>query len=265
MLAFPQLATGASVQYPLVKRRVTRTVLNTLPDGTMVRYADPNAASVEWNLQAASLNSQEWAAIQALFEAAQGRLQTFTFLDPTDNLLLNSEDFSKGSWVKDPLLQFSAGAADPFGTARGTLVINAGQAPQQVTQTIAAPGAYQYCLSVYAQTASAGNVTLVRSTVSKPASQTFAVTNAWQRLVSTGNLGAPESAISFAIELAPGAAVQLFGVQAEAQLGASPYKMTTKTSGVYANSRFQDDRLQVTAQGTDLNDGTIRIFSKSGE
>lgn len=249
----------------MVKRQATRTVVNTLPDGTTVRYADSNGASVEWDLPVSGLNTQEWAAIETLFLATRGRLGAFTFLDPTGNLLLNSEDYSQGSWVKDPLLQFTPGVADPLGTTRATMLINAGQSSQRITQTIAAPGGYQYCLSVYARAAASGSVSLIRATASKSVSQVFAVAADWQRLISSGNLGAAEDQISFAIELPAGAAVQLFGFQAEPQLGASPYKMTTKQSGVYPNARFQDDRLLATARSTDQNEGLIRIFSKSGE
>lgn len=265
MLAFPQLTTGASGQYPLVKRRTTRTVVNTLADGTTVRYADAGGASVEWDLEVSGLNTGEWAAIEALFQAVQGRLGTFTFLDPTSNLLLNSEDFSKGSWVKDPLLQSMAGASDPLGTTRASMLINGGQAPQRITQTIQAPASYQYCLSVYARGTAVGNITLIRASGSQSASRVFTVATSWQRLVCSGSLGATGSQISFAVELPPGSAVQLFGLQAEAQIGASPYKMTAAQGGVYSNARFQDDRLLAIARGTDQNEGTIRIFSRSGE
>ena len=261
MLAFPQLATGASGQYPLVKRLFTRTVVNTQPDGTTVRYADPDAASTEWDVPFTALSAEEWAAVQTLFETARGRLQTFTFLDPADNLLLYSEDFSQGAWTNDPLLQISSGAADPFGTSRASSVINAGQAPQGLTQSIAAPGGYQYCFSVYAQSAAGSAITLVRSTASVSQSQSFTLTNSWQRIASAGNLGASETTVSFAVQLAPGASVALFGAQVEAQLAASPYKMTASRSGVYANARFQDDRLLFTAQSTTQTGALIRIFA----
>jgi hypothetical protein len=263
MPAFPQLATGASGQYPLVKRLLTRTVVNTLPDGTAIRYADPSAAFAEWGVELTALSAQEWAAIQTLFEASKGRLQTFIFLDPTDNLLLYSEDFSQGAWIKDPLLQIASGAADPFGTTRASTVVNAGQAPQSVRQSISAPGGYRYCFSVYAQSAGGSGVTLTRSTASASQSQSFVLTSAWQRVTLSGNLGASETTVSFAIELQPGASVQLFGVQAEAQLGASPYKQTINQSGVYANARFQDDRLLGTAQSSAQTGTLIRIVAAS--
>jgi hypothetical protein len=50
MLVFPQLATGAVGQYPIVKRRRARTVVNEAADGVQVKLADAAAAAVEWDL-----------------------------------------------------------------------------------------------------------------------------------------------------------------------------------------------------------------------
>ena len=44
---------------------------------------EPSAGIVRWQLQYSSVTDAEWATIEQLFEAAEGRLTTFTFLDPT--------------------------------------------------------------------------------------------------------------------------------------------------------------------------------------
>ena len=44
-----------------------------------------------WELHASGMTLAEWNAIEALFEATSGMWQTFTFLDPTGNLLAQSE------------------------------------------------------------------------------------------------------------------------------------------------------------------------------
>ena len=90
---FPQLVTGASALYPVTKSSIQRTVVNTLGDGSTVVFADPDAAAMAWELHASGLTLAEWNAIEALFQATSGMWQTFTFLDPTGNLLLQSEDF----------------------------------------------------------------------------------------------------------------------------------------------------------------------------
>jgi len=53
----------------------------------------------------------------------------------------------------------------------------------------------------------------------------------------------------------------LFGMQAEAQVGPSDYKITGAAGGVYSKARFGSDQITVTAQGTDVYDAVIQIVS----
>ncbi len=55
MLVFPQLSTGASALYPLTKTSRQRSVVNTLGDGSTDVYADPDAASLGWEMHAKGL------------------------------------------------------------------------------------------------------------------------------------------------------------------------------------------------------------------
>src|SRR5580658_10401293 len=116
MLVFPQLGTGASALYPLTRSSIQRTAVNTLSDGSTIVFTDPNAAANAWEMHASGLTAAEWNAIEALFQAASGSWQTFTFLDPTGNLLLQSEDFGASAWTNGPLLALTTGVADPLGT-----------------------------------------------------------------------------------------------------------------------------------------------------
>jgi len=67
--------------------------------------------------------------------------------------------------------------------------------------------------------------------------------------------------MTFAAQLEAGASVDLFGMQAEAQLAPSDYRVTGANGGLYARARFGEDRLTVTAQGADVYDATIRIVN----
>ena len=86
-----------------------------------------------------ALSAGETAALENLFKATEGRLRTFTFLDPGANLLAWSEDLRNAPWVSDPMIQKTAGITGPDGAARGTRLINGGQAAQRIVQTVAAP------------------------------------------------------------------------------------------------------------------------------
>src|SRR5579862_6235088 len=107
MLVFPQLITGASALYPVTKTSIRRTVVNTLGDGTTDVYADPDAPASAWELRASGLTAAEWNAIETLFRATSGMWQAFTFLDPTGNLLLESETFGGAGWSNGALIQLT--------------------------------------------------------------------------------------------------------------------------------------------------------------
>src|SRR5580698_749355 len=256
-MVFPQLLTGASALYPVTLKLIQRTVVNALGDGSTVVFADPDAAATGWELHASGMTLAEWTAVETLFLATSGMWRTFTFLDPTGNLLEQSEDFGAGAWTSGGLIELTTGVVDPLGTTRATGVINAGEAVEAVAQTLAVPGNYSYCLSVWARTDGASSVKLMIGSTSK----TFALTSAWQQISLVVNLGTSATSVTFGAQLAVGASVNLFGMQVEAQLAASDYKMTTTQGGVYPNARFGADRFTVTAQGTDVYDAVIQIVN----
>jgi hypothetical protein len=255
MLVFPQIVTGGSALYPVTRHSVRRTVVNTLGDGRTDVFADPDAAMTAWELRASGLTLAEWNAIETLFQATSGMWQTFTFLDPAGNLLAQSENFGATPWTNGALIQLTPGIADPLGTTRATGVVNAGQAVESVAQTLNVPGNFQYCLSVWARSMGGSSVTLAVANVTK----VVTLGPQWQRVFAPGNPGQATTAVSFSAQLPPGASVDLFGMQAEAQIAPSDYKQTGARGGVYSKARFASDQLTVTAQGTDVYDAVIRI------
>jgi len=264
MLVFPQLGTGASALYPVTKTSIQRTVVNTLGDGSTVVFTDPDAAAMAWELRASGLTAAEWNAIEALFQATSGMWQTFTFLDPTANLLLQSETFGATAWANGALIQLTTGIGDPLGTTRATQVVNAGETTLSVAQTLNVPGNFHYCLSVWARTTGGSSVTLAISTTGGNVTQTFSLTGEWARINVSGNPGQSTTQVTFEAQLAAGASVDLFGMQAEAQLAPSDYKLTGAKGGVCAKARFAADQITVTAQGTDVYDAVIKIVDTEG-
>lgn len=261
MLVFPQLSTGAAALYPLRKTSRQRSVVNTLGDGREDVYADPDAASLAWELQAKGLTAAEWGAIETLFQATSGMWQPFTFLDPVGNLIAYSEDFGASAWTNGTLIDLTAGATDPFGTARATTATNAGLAAEAIAQTLAVPGNFQYCLSVWARTGSGTGVTLSISTTGGSATKSFALGTQWARVSLAANLGQSTTAVTFGAQIPAGGTIDIFGMQVEAQWAPSDYKLTGTRGGVYANARFGADKITVTAQGTNVYDAVIQIVN----
>ena len=246
-------------QFPGSRRVLRRTLVNEAVDGSTVKLADPMASAQEWRLALTGLTDAEWNAIETLFEAVEGRLGWFTFLDPFDNLLSWSEDPTAAAWIKGAGLAVTVGVADPLGGTGAARITNQGASAESIQQAVSGPGSYQYCLSVYARSAAATSITLFQSTQTKPASKGFAIGPVWKRLEYGANLAATEESVNFGVTIEAGDAVELFGFQAEAQTGASQYKKTAGRSGVHANASFLDDTLTRTADGVGSSSCTVRI------
>ena len=255
MTAYPQLGDGALSQFPVQKTRRARTVVNQSADGSTIKLADPAGEATEWLLTYTDLSDDEAAALRAFFVAAEGTLNGFTFLDPAGNLLAWSDQLDHAVWQTDPLLSLTGSVTDPLGAGRAWRLSNSGDAEQAVGQTLAAPGEYLYCLSAYVRAAASTSVGL---TVGSQTAQR-AVTREWTRIAWTCSGEAEATSTRFAIEIAAGDAVEVYGLQVEAQAVASGYKATSR-GGVYENAHLGDDVLTITSTDVNRNSCTVQII-----
>ena len=255
MFVYPQLGSGALSQFPLRKRRRMRTVVNRAADGRAIRLPDTPAEVIEWQLEYADLSDDEMAAIRQFFESVEGTLNGFTFLDPTSNLLAWSDQLGNAVWQKGPLLTIASGVADPFGETKAWAIANQGAGAQALMQTLAAPAGYQYCLSAHLRANQATTVTLLAG--SQRAER--AVDSQWTRATFSASGDPTGESIGFGLELPAGAGVEVFGIQAEPQSGASGYKPST-TGGTFENARLRDDLLTITTTGVNRHSCTINII-----
>lgn len=262
MKYFPQLESGATVQYPLRKIRRQRCVVNSHLDGRRRKLLDALETQVEWELALTGLTSLERGNLETLFQEMEGRLGSFTFLDPVDNLVLWSEDLSNAAWVKGPLIELTSPIADPAGTNRATRIANTGAAAQTVEQVVAGPGGHHYCFSLYARSAQEGSVTLFRAAGPASDSRSYRVGAGWTRLTHSGRFETSADGVRFGISLPAGTTVDVYGMQVESQPAPSPYRRTTSRCGVYPEARFADDILTVTAHGPESYGCLVRIVAR---
>jgi hypothetical protein len=255
MLVYPQLGTGALSQFPVRKNHRMRTVVNTAPDGSSVKLADPNGEVTEWQLMYSELSDEEIGALEQFFAAAEGTLNGFTFLDPTANLLAWSGKLDENVWAPGPLLTVAGGIADPTGGTQAWRLSNASAGSQSLTQTLSAPAGYVYCLSAYVRTAQALTATMLIGS----GRADRAVTGQWTRIGFTASGDPQGSSIGFGLELPPAGSLDVYGLQAEPQSAASVYKATTG-GGVYEDARLADDVLTITTTGVNRHSCTVNII-----
>src|ERR1051326_4423620 len=98
MGVYPQLGSGALTQFPIVKVRRARTIINTAADGSRIKLADCAGSSMEWRLRYRGLSDAELQALAEFFTQAEGDLNGFTFVDPSANLLAYTEELNDEHW-----------------------------------------------------------------------------------------------------------------------------------------------------------------------
>jgi hypothetical protein len=261
MLYYPQLTTGAISQFPVTRNTNMRTVGNQLASGFTIRMADTGAQKAQWRLRYASLTDGERSSIETLFEAAEGQLTTFTFLDPTDNLLMWSEDWTKAVWTADPLLQVEGGVQDPFGGSDAMQLTNTAQAVQQIVQNTSGPSSFLYCYSVYVRSNVPATIQLVVAAAGQTSLTAFVSGASWTRTITSGRLSVQQDGVSFGVQVPEGVQVDVFGAQVEAQPEAGLYKKTIDRGGVYSNTRFASDLLSFIASAPNQNSCQLDLTS----
>lgn len=261
MLYYPQLTTGAVSQFPVARDVNMRTVANELTSGFTIRMADLGSQKVQWRLRYSGLTDAERSSIETLFEASEGQLNTFTFLDPTDNLLQWSEDWTQTVWTAGPLLQVAGGIQDPFGNSAGIQLTNTAQTTQEIVQVTSGASSYLYAYSVYVRSNVPTTIQLV-VTVTGQASLTPVVAGgSWARATASANLSVQQDGIGFGVQLPAGAQVEVFGAQVEAQPEAGLYKKTIDLGGVYPSTRFTTDLLTFSADAVNQNSCQLSLIS----
>jgi hypothetical protein len=86
-----------------------------------------------WQLGYASLSGQEANTLTNFFDICQGRLRAFTFIDPAENMLTSSSDFSNESWQNLSSIRLLPNSSDPVGGDAAFVVTNNGQTSEELT------------------------------------------------------------------------------------------------------------------------------------
>ena len=259
MLFYPQLQTGNAAQFPLKKHLRLRTVENQMMDGSRIVQRGRQPLVTGWELRYNGLTDAERVAIEQFHSHTEGRLQSFTFLDPMSNLLRWSEDLSKPVWTRDAGFAVTGGVASPEGSLRASRLTNNTVISQRIKQTVSAPGSSTYCFSVRARAAQPSTFILFMAEGSSRIAQEVVATSAWGTYWVSGSFQSAVETMEFGVEAPAGQIIDIFGMQCAPQTGPGDYVRTGSASAVYSGVRFADDRLSFTTNGPDDTAMTVRL------
>lgn len=256
MRHFPQLESGCAGQYPVVKRMAPRVAWSETPSGLRRRAFDGAGSHVAWRMELHGLSESEAAGIEGLFEECEGRRRSFTFVDPTANLLAATDDGTSTYWEKGPGAVVSGGVDGVGGAGGGFLITNQGVNWSGVWQAAAIPEQMTYCVSAWVRSAGGGRARLRIG----QAARVVEAGSEWRQAWVSGTSG-ETGAVEFAIEAEPGGALEVWGPQAEAQMAPSEYKRNRGRGGWYERARFSLDELSLVSEGLDVYGGVVEIES----
>jgi hypothetical protein len=254
---FPQIGAGSVAQFPVTRSRTWRAITNSLESGERIMLPDTSAGQIGWKLSYRELQDIEVQSLTDLFTATQGEFGAFTFIDPLANLLGWSESLTQSAW-QTGLLTSTANALDPLGTARASSITNSSAGVQSLQQSLSLAGNYVTCFSAYLRSDLAGTIALQRDNTQVQVS----LSPVWKRVYvsGVGATGAAQSTLSIA--LSPGQAIDVWGLQVEAQAYPSAYKQTMAALGIYEETYFGDDELKITGTSPGLSSCEINLVSR---
>lgn len=218
----------------------------------MILLSDPAGWHLIWEMTYTELSQQDIGALVSHFSSCVGPYHAFTFIDPADNMLSSSADFTAAVWQVPSWLQLSSGIADPFGGNGAFTITNTGQVTAQLSQFLLVPAGYQYCFSVYAMSSEASELAMVRQGPAAMQSDSGTIGPTWNRLISSGQLNDSGDGFTVSISLAPGQQIGIYGPQLEPQLAPSRYRRTVQAGGVYSNAHWGVDELPISADAPNL-------------
>jgi hypothetical protein len=235
--------------FPLKRETCFLTRVNRLEGGAEYRLCEQQRRLCRWEFDLRNATLEQLQRLEASFQGVAGRYESFAFLDPLENLLLWSEDFSQTVWEKTDAPAFQAGGQlpDPLGGNGAQRWSNTSPSPNALSQWLAVPEAgLQLTGSVWAKAASPVELALA---VVAEGQESFearvTLGTEWRRYSAGGRFGDASSGqqVGLRLQLPPDSTVDLFGAQLMALPSPGAYTKTTDARGFHPRCRFGSDVL----------------------
>jgi hypothetical protein len=260
MTYYPQInANGVVTQSPYKSSLSFNNIYQAMPFGRGYSFAQrgsglnnfPTGPLGSFSVNYTSITDAEVALLSTFFDAMQGSLQPFCFLDPDGNLVNNSEDFSQASWVGQSsgvTVTTNGGLADPLGGSRASQ-LGGGSYTPVVVPTAGLPTGFVLCASAYVK-ALAGGMTFTIGFNGLSSAAWPLANGQWTRVyfAQAVNSGGPVSML-----LSWSGNIQIFGPSCQPCMGPGNYSKSPDNFGYHPNCRFDTDKFTFVRQGPNQN------------
>jgi len=266
MALFPALnAPGVRAHYPNSVAFEHLTNVTNLPPGPRTAYSWRNEPLARFTLNLKGLTDAETATIENFFRSMKGRFGRFIYVDPTGNLLQNSEDFTQASWTTSCIV--GAATADPAGGTAATILSGDGSGNASLSQAVsidpAAVGS-PACFSVYLKAiTAAGAFNIFATDGATTINQSCNLsTTSWLRVVlpwTFGASGAVTIGIGGNLSWTGTNQIAVFGPMLSMTPAAAAYLRTPGFWALHRYCRFDQDAFDANSRGPNQSDVTLKI------
>jgi len=235
--------------FPIKRETRFITQLNRLEDGAEYRLYEQTERLCRWDFDVRNATSEQAAQIEDFFLRVGGRYGAFAFLDPLENLLRWSEDFTQAAWEKSnpSAARLDGQLPDPLGSLGAQRWSNTAAQANSFTQWLEVPAAgLELTASIWAKAAPPCQFALaVLADGAEVFESNIELASGWRRYslrVAFSGLD-PALRVGFRFELPPNTTIDLFGAQLMALPAPGDYTQTTGLSGFHPHCRFASDGL----------------------
>ena len=265
MTYFPQIGPGIITQRPYSTSTAFNNIVAGSPAGRPYGFQRrgsglafyPIGPLKKFNVGFTAITDAEKEALRTFFLSMKGRVGEFVFLDPSGNLIPNSEVFSDGSWTLAGGSIAATAQADPFGGTRATRFTSAGTMSLKATIIpVASVSGFWFCNSIYAK-AAAGGMTITVDFIDTSTSGTLGTTaynvftlaaGQWTRVFASAQIGVAHP-LAAKFTVSGSGTVTLFGPQSVPTGGPGEYTVSPMNLGYRSQCRFDTDIFAPNAVG----------------
>jgi hypothetical protein len=261
MLVFPDLRSQAIAQLPSSYQTSIRVAEAKTVSNKSFTYLDEAHRYKVWHLRFQGLTDEERSTLDGFYRAAGGRLRTFLFVDPFDNLFADS-GLDSPRWTADPQLLVRSGEIGPKGLGQALLISNSSMTAGRFRQILSVPGWFRYTHSIHVRSISNSQVTLYALSGDNAVARLVSPGSDWSRKSLTFARLSQSGTLEAGVEIGPLTEVCLYGAQLECTAAPTNYKETSARSGIHLDCRFGNDILTWQSEGINSHSTQIEIITR---
>lgn len=257
-MLFPQIRTHGVLQDGASRGMELLRSSNRLHDGSRIQGARIRPLIRSWRLRYVGLTEEESGRLRQLVAESRGAAEGFTFIDPWSNMLGYSEDLGAAVWQASASIEVVR--VNPGDTGEAIHSIRSlSSGAEGIEQVVLLGGSGVFCFGCEVRSDAEAAGRMVLQGGSQIAEVSFTAGSAWRLVWVVGEFSQPTDDLRALIEVGPGEAMLVRGIELDYQATPSLYKPSYGAGGVYSGARVLEEGYVQTLRGQGWFDFQLEV------